>query len=216
MRAHELQDLKTSNKKTYDFRKRYHKLYYHFKPQKVHWMLVIILRKLGIAVAGLMLRANPSFQLAVCLCILFVCYVLQVKHRPFMSTSERTEVIKTHRDRVIEYDRLKGKSSEIPDLLKLHKRMDGHMKTALHAEQQSKLKKRGLGRSNSIAARMLDTEDSQYHGSKEAKKDAKGLRREAEKSFYFDYNTVETGKSVYKQSFDVICIGEGHVSLINW
>jgi len=90
MRAHELQDLKSTNKETHDFRKRYHKLYYHFKPQKAHWMLVILLRKLGIAVAGLMLRANPSFQLAVCLCILFVCYVLQVKHRPFMSTSERT------------------------------------------------------------------------------------------------------------------------------
>jgi hypothetical protein len=111
-----------------------------------------------------------------------------------MSTSERTEVIKMHRDRVIEYDLRKAKKREISELLMLHKRMDGHMKTALHAEQQSreKAKAKMVGRSRSVAARMMDIEESVYDGSKQAKNDEDSLRREAQRSYYFDYNTVET------------------------
>merc|ERR1711871_146068 len=36
---------------------------------------------------------NPGFQLAVILLVLFVCYVLQVKHRPYMSSVERAQVV---------------------------------------------------------------------------------------------------------------------------
>jgi hypothetical protein len=46
-----------------------------------------------IAFSGLMFRGNPGFQLAVILLVLFVCYVLQVKHRPYMSSVERAQVV---------------------------------------------------------------------------------------------------------------------------
>eukprot|EP00947_MAST-08B_sp_MAST-8B-sp1_P000313 g313.t1 len=182
MRAHELMDLRKTNPKAHDIRKRYHKLYYHFKPTKVYWILVIIARKLGIAVAGLMLRQNPGFQLAVCLCLLFVCYVAQVKHRPFMSTAERKLVCKDHREKVEEYERLKHKGLEPGSQLLMHKRIDGHMKQALlmHASSKANTMRGGVGR-------VLNAEDSAQENEKEINK----LKRPAERTYYFDYNTVE-------------------------
>jgi len=66
----------------YFIRRRYHKMYYHFKPGKIYWIVIIIGRKAGIATAGLLFRANPGFQLASILLVLFVAYVWQVKHQP--------------------------------------------------------------------------------------------------------------------------------------
>ena len=77
-------------------RVRYHKMYYHFKPGKTYWILYILLRKAGIAFAGLMFRTQPGFQMAVMLLILFVAFVLQVKHQPYMSTAQRELVLAEH------------------------------------------------------------------------------------------------------------------------
>ena len=46
---------------------------------------------LGMALVfiGILLRNNPSFQLAIMLLTLFTCYVLHMKHRPYMSSVER-------------------------------------------------------------------------------------------------------------------------------
>merc|ERR1711964_164171 len=61
-----------SNPDCYVFRKKYHKLYEKFKPDKVYWILVILLRKFWIAGAGLLFRKTPVFLLAFSLMILFV------------------------------------------------------------------------------------------------------------------------------------------------
>ena len=45
LRAHNLQDTRESNPKAYDIRIRYHKMYYHFKPSKAYWIILITLRK---------------------------------------------------------------------------------------------------------------------------------------------------------------------------
>lgn len=52
LRAMNTGDTRASNPMAYDIRKKYHKLYYHFKPGKVYWMILVLIRKFWIAVAG--------------------------------------------------------------------------------------------------------------------------------------------------------------------
>jgi hypothetical protein len=54
-------------------------MYYHFRPDYWFWILVILSRKLMIAVTALMFNKNPAFQMAIALLVLFVCYALQVR-----------------------------------------------------------------------------------------------------------------------------------------
>merc|ERR1712065_114150 len=72
------------------------------KYRKVYWILVILARKFFIAMAALMFRDNPSFQLSFILLVLFTSFVLQVKHRPFMSSVEREAEIEKHKLKVAE------------------------------------------------------------------------------------------------------------------
>jgi hypothetical protein len=112
-----------SNPHCYDFRKKYHKLYYQFKPNQYYWILVVISRKFLIAVTALLFRKNTSFQvciwgrlfsqptlfsepawmvawlcfqLAVALLVLFIAYTLQVRYRPYLSPSEKGDVLRDH------------------------------------------------------------------------------------------------------------------------
>ena len=86
---------------------------------------------------------------------------MQVKHRPYMSSSERGLVCKDHRMKVAEYDRLHAKKREKSALLQFHKRMDQHMRTALAADQTSKAKQsnkgRGIKRMASQKINWMDT-----------------------------------------------------------
>merc|ERR1711871_406734 len=87
----------------YETRARYSRVYYHFKPSYYYWILVIILRKFGIAFISLFFKACPSQQLSICLMLLFGCYVIQVANRPYMSPSEY--------DRVMEEEKRKASKS---------------------------------------------------------------------------------------------------------
>jgi hypothetical protein len=81
-------------------------MYYHFKPGKVYWIVFIIARKGFISAAGLLFRANPGFQLAFVLLVLFWAYTMQVKNQPFMSSVERKVVILEHQAKVKDGDGL--------------------------------------------------------------------------------------------------------------
>ena len=105
--------------------------YYHFKPGKIYWIVYIILRKFAIAFIGLMFRANPGFQLALCLLVLFTCYILQVKNRPYMSNSERDEVVREHEAKVALYHEQKKQGRAPGDIrpeFKQHYQMAAHSK----------------------------------------------------------------------------------------
>ena len=65
-----------------DFRKRYHRLYYHFRPDRYYWILLIVGRKAGIAFTALMFNKNAAFQLSVALLVMFIAYALQVCPHP--------------------------------------------------------------------------------------------------------------------------------------
>jgi len=82
-----------TNPRSYDIRKRYAKVYYHFVPQYHYWIMAILLRKFMIAFTALMFRKNPSFQLAMALLVLFVAYTLQVRYLPYMSMADREQVL---------------------------------------------------------------------------------------------------------------------------
>jgi hypothetical protein len=69
-------------------------------------LLYILTRKAGIATCGLVFRTNPGFMLAGVLLILFISYMVQVKHQPYMSTSQRALVIAEHKIKVASGDPL--------------------------------------------------------------------------------------------------------------
>ena len=102
LRAQDRGATRLENPNAYSVRKRYHKLYYHFKPDYWYWLLVVILRKFLIAFTSLMFNKNPAFQLSVALLVMFGCYAAQVRNRPYMSMSERRQVLKDHHTAVQE------------------------------------------------------------------------------------------------------------------
>lgn len=75
------------------FRKRYSKLYKNYKPEKWYWVIVILVKKLGLCFTALMFKRNPMFQLSVAVMILFWATTMQLNHRPFMSMIERSQIV---------------------------------------------------------------------------------------------------------------------------
>eukprot|EP01029_Cantina_marsupialis_P010034 TRINITY_DN22_c0_g2_i3.p1 TRINITY_DN22_c0_g2~~TRINITY_DN22_c0_g2_i3.p1 ORF type:complete len:4249 (+),score=1569.44 TRINITY_DN22_c0_g2_i3:541-12747(+) len=92
LRAKNLGNSKLTNPRAYVCRNRFHKMYYHFKPQYYYWILLVIARKFMIAFTSLMFRNNPSFQLSVALLVVFASYVIQMRYQPYMSPAEFEKV----------------------------------------------------------------------------------------------------------------------------
>ena len=180
LRASHLGDTQETNPYAFQVRQRYSKLYYHFKPGKVYWMEYIIGRKVGIAFAGLFFRANPGFQLSFVLLILFVSYVFQVKHRPYMSTSERIIVVEEHMMKVIMASELEAEGLKIPNSLKSHQIFAEHLRVATENKQKviarAKRDKRGDRR------KMTNLDQISKDMIKEKREDEHA-------SYFFDYNT---------------------------
>ena len=168
---------------TYDIRKKYHKLYYHFKPGKVYWMLVLLIRKLLICVIALIFRANVAFLLSCVLMVLFASYVLQIKHKPYMSTVEREEVKLTHRMKAQQAEELLSLAStvgiHIPTDAMLHHELAKSIKRLKEAIALSKQRERKQSIRNLESAAKITA------------RNAKLKKDERLKDYYFDYNTVE-------------------------
>jgi hypothetical protein len=96
LRAMGYGDSRLENPFAYFVRVRYHRIYYHFKPSKTYWFLYVLFRKLAICTVGVVLREQPGFQLSVTMLALFLCFWLQQKHRPYMSSVERAAVVANH------------------------------------------------------------------------------------------------------------------------
>ena len=153
----------------YFVRRRYHKMYYHFKPGKIYWMAIIIFRKTGIAAAGLLFRSNPGFQLAAVLLVLFVAYVWQVKHQPYMSTAQRNAVVLDHRAKAEQGDKLHVRIEHSM------KRMQSQASQRARQQKQSHSSLKGLDAAGSEIKRREEEQDDQKR----------------EREFFFDFNTVE-------------------------
>ena len=156
----------TTSSEVYSVRKRWHKLYYHFKPGKTYWIFIIVMRKMWIAIAGLMFRGSPGFQLAVVLMILFASYVLQVQHRPYMSTAERDLVLEEHRRKASEGD---------PDHLRIQPVMAMAIERQRLVENALKIKKKKMRLKNTFSEKFDRFDDSKNKKMK----------------YFWDYNTIE-------------------------
>jgi hypothetical protein len=95
----------------YQTRKRFSRIYYHFRPEYYYWILLIIGRKTAIALTSLLYRKNPSLQFAVALLAMFSAYVLQVKYKPYMSPSQFSKEVESFRMKAV--DEPKGHYAQI-------------------------------------------------------------------------------------------------------
>ena len=170
---------RSKSRKTYDIRKKYHKLYYHFKPGKVYWMLVILTRKFCVALFALLFRRNISFMLACVILVLFAAYVLQVRHRPYMSTVERIAVKEAHKFKALEAvalmerNRINGTTNKgIPADLLLHLELNRAIislrDSVNRRDQKNRYSIKNLEEATTIIKQKRSVQD-----------------------YYFDYNTVE-------------------------
>jgi hypothetical protein len=96
-------ELELSTKSVWAARTSYKHLYYFFKPGKTYWVLWILYRKVAISIIAVLFYSNPGFQLAFTILVLFSAYVLQVRHRPFMSTAEMTIVRKNFAEKETDF-----------------------------------------------------------------------------------------------------------------
>ena len=91
------------NHEVLEVSKRYNRLYFRFHPDYHYWSLVVLARKLGICMTALFYTQNPSFQFGLTLLIMFASYVMQVKHKPYMSEKNHGILLKEHKKRVDQY-----------------------------------------------------------------------------------------------------------------
>jgi len=97
LRAKGVGNDRLTNPRAYDFRRRYQRSYYQFKPDfAYYWIFAIIVRKFLIAVTSIVFNRNASFQMAACLLVMFLAYALQVRYTPYMSPSEFEDVLRQH------------------------------------------------------------------------------------------------------------------------
>jgi hypothetical protein len=159
----------SSNFAVYQIRVALHKMYYHFLPGKSFWIIFIIARKGAIAAAALIFRANPGFQLSTVVLVLFIAYVLQVKHKPYMSTSQRQEALANHA--------LKAKEGD-PEHVRIHERIKNARSYVAGK------------RKNSIRRGKGDVKFGRY-GLADGKGKHFGYRKKEQRHYFWDYNTVE-------------------------
>ena len=197
LRAHDLGDVESENPYSYFTRQRYHRIYYHFKPGKTYWMVYIVLRKFVIALVGVLFRENPGFQLSITMLLLFVCYLAQQKHRPYMSSMERKKVVAEHAAKV--------KAGNI-----LHRTIAEHIQSA--KANKSKRMKRESVRKRRVAQKKHDKVQAENGDVSESYKthkwnskkgmggisldtklqEARAYKRSDGRGYFFDYNTVES------------------------
>jgi hypothetical protein len=141
-------------------------------------MLVILLRKLLVALFALLFRRNVAFLLSCVLLALFASYVLQVRNKPYMSQVEREDVKYHHRLKVSEAKkRLKDNPlAVLPGDLRLHLEMSEAV-DRLQSEIDERKSSKGFKaiRSLSHAARHVENKEQPSTAA----------------DYYFDYNTVE-------------------------
>jgi len=87
-------DTTLENPHAYVLRRSFSRIYYAFKPEYHWWVLVILFRKFCIAGTSLIFSRNIGFQMAACLLILFLSYVLQVRFLPYMGADDHSNVIR--------------------------------------------------------------------------------------------------------------------------
>jgi hypothetical protein len=79
---------------TYNVRRRYRVIYYHFQPGTTWWMLILVIRKSTIATLQLLLRSNPTFMISCVMLVLFLVFNAHTKWNPFLSPADYSDVVR--------------------------------------------------------------------------------------------------------------------------
>ena len=201
LRAAGVGDSLNTNGRAFYIRVKFHKMYYYFKPGKTYWLLYILTRKAGIATCGLIFQTNPGFMLAGVLLILFICYMVQVKHQPYMSTSQRRLVLAEHKIKIARGDALhKGIGLSIEKALngqgnsreyqKARRVKVEYLRRDSGGGSQMNIGSRGMTKKKSLK-NLTGKEKSKYESQIRKEKAAKKSKKEDARDFFFDYNTVE-------------------------
>jgi hypothetical protein len=75
---------RAENPEHYEFRKRFYKLYYRFKPRYHYWGEVILFRKFLIVLCTVFLKHNPTLQATCALMVLFISYSVHIRAMPYL------------------------------------------------------------------------------------------------------------------------------------
>ena len=75
---------RSENPKYYEFRKRFYKLYYRFKPRYFYWGSFILGRKFLVVLCTVFLKQNPTLQATSALMILFLSYSVHIRSLPYL------------------------------------------------------------------------------------------------------------------------------------
>ena len=185
---------RSTSRSIYDIRKKYKDIYYHFKPGKVYWMLVVLTRKLLVALIALLFRRNVAFLLSCILLVLFASYVLQARHKPYMSQVEKADVIVGHRAKVIDGERaiqdqmrnVEGpilSESDAKRKIRHDLRMHLDIAAGIKRIKEEHRRKLNQGRSGMVSHNRISDALRNFRLKKSQNKKAL--------DYYFDYNTVE-------------------------
>ena len=171
-------ELELSTKAVWLVRTSFKHLYYFFKPGKVYWILWIIYRKVAISFIAVLFYSNPGFQLAFTILVLFSAYVLQVRHRPFMSAVEMSFIRRNLDDKESDFHAAMRKLVKEKNTLKKKREKQRKTRTSVRTTRvksstanrsESSVRRRGL--SNLV--------------------DARHRKMKSSKTYMFDYNSVE-------------------------
>jgi hypothetical protein len=77
------------------FRRRYRKIYEDYKPQFYYWKLVLLARKAVFACIVVLLDTNVEAQASLSGAVLFLAYIVQQRHSPFVSAATMSRCVRT-------------------------------------------------------------------------------------------------------------------------
>jgi len=96
LRAKGVGDDRLTNPHGYAFRKRWGVLYSSYTPDAFYWLLVVIMRKMLIALVPVLFNGNSAYQMAACLIVLMCAYGLQLHVAPYLSSANADAVLRSH------------------------------------------------------------------------------------------------------------------------
>lgn len=79
-------------------------VYYRFMPDVPFWIVVVVLRKMMLAITTSLFNSSASFQLAILLLILFISLVLQMRNLPYSSPATYNSTLTRWADRKLVLD----------------------------------------------------------------------------------------------------------------
>ena len=142
------------------------------------------------SVVALMFRATPQFQLSLALAVMFSAYVLQVQHRPYLSSAEKLNVIADHLSKINkDEDAISESSASFANRL-LAQQLEIALNANKRVNQKNARRNIRFARQPSKWAKLTMGKTTAAHFEKQ-------------RNYLFDYNTIEM---IYLACAIVVCL----------